>query len=380
MAKPTADTKNAARASFHVSYFLAKKLKSFSDGEFVKECMDILVENICPEKSSQFASISLSRRTVVRRIHEMSENVSSSLRSRIASFQFFSLALDESTDASDTAQLAVFIRGIDSEFTITEELLSLVPMKGTTTGKDVFNAVLKVMGDFNLDYKLLKGITTDGAPSMMGKINGVAARLEKYVVGNGGGPLLKLHCIIHQQNLCARSVKFRDVMDIVIKSINFIRSRDLNHRQFQALLSEMNCENGDLVYYTEVRWISRGRMLKRFFDLRGEVKLFMEQKGKSMTELDDESFLNDLAFLVDVTEHLDQLNTKLQGENQIVSHMYDHVRAFSRKLVMFRSQLEKFDFTHFPSMSILSPQPRQRITFRSSMICVKNSHDAYEIF
>ena len=33
-----------------------------------------------------------------------------------------------------------------------------------------------------------------------------------------------------------------------------------------------------ITYYTEVRWISRGHMLKRFFDLRDKVKLFMEQK------------------------------------------------------------------------------------------------------
>ena len=140
--------------------------------------------------------------------------------------------MDESTDVSDTAHLAVFIRRIKSEFTITEELLFLVSMTGTTVGKDLFDAVLKVMVDFNLDYKLIKGITTEGTPSMVGEINGSAVRLEKHVVANGDGSLLKLHCIIHQQNLCARRVKFRDVMDIVIKSINFIRSHDQNHRQF----------------------------------------------------------------------------------------------------------------------------------------------------
>ena len=43
-------------------------------------------------------------------------------------------------------------------------------MKGTTTGKDLSDVVLRVMVDLNLDYKLLKGITTGGAPSMMGKI------------------------------------------------------------------------------------------------------------------------------------------------------------------------------------------------------------------
>ena len=68
----------------------------------------------------------------------------------------------------------------------------------------------------------------------------------------------------------------------------------------------------------------------------------MEQKGKPMAELDNESSLNDLVFLADVTEHLDQLNTKLQSANKIVSHMYDHVSASDRKLVMFCSQLEFF--------------------------------------
>ena len=43
--------KKAARASFLVSNVLAKKLRPFSDGELVKEFMDILVEKICPEKS-----------------------------------------------------------------------------------------------------------------------------------------------------------------------------------------------------------------------------------------------------------------------------------------------------------------------------------------
>ena len=158
MAKPTADAKNTARASFHVSNLLANKFRPFSDGEFVKESMDIILDNIYPKKSPQLVNISLSRRTVVQHIHEISENISSNLRSCIATLQFFSLALDESYDASYTDQFAVFICCNDSEFTINEELLSLVPIKGTTSGKDWFDAVLKVMVDFNLDYNLLKGI------------------------------------------------------------------------------------------------------------------------------------------------------------------------------------------------------------------------------
>ena len=51
---------------------------------------------------------------------------------------------------------------------------------------------------------------------------------------------------------------------------------------------------------------------------------------------------------------MDPLNTKIQSIDQMVSHKNDHWRTFARILVMFCSQLEKSDFTHIPSMSILN--------------------------
>lgn len=59
---------------------------------------------------------------------------------------------------------------------------------------------------------MMKKITVYGCGYMIGKI----------FVDNQGRPLFKLHCIIQLQNLCARSEKFRDVMDLVIDSIKFI--------------------------------------------------------------------------------------------------------------------------------------------------------------
>ena len=51
------------------------------------------------------------------------------------------LALDESTDQGDTAQLVIFIRGIDENLNVTEEMLDLCHMKGTTTGRDIYEYV-----------------------------------------------------------------------------------------------------------------------------------------------------------------------------------------------------------------------------------------------
>lgn len=58
---------------------------------------------------------------------------------RIAGFESFSIALDKSTDLSDTTQLTIFIQGVDKEFTVTKELLALQHLKGITIGKDIFN-------------------------------------------------------------------------------------------------------------------------------------------------------------------------------------------------------------------------------------------------
>lgn len=40
-------------------------------------------------------------------------------------------------------------------------------------------------------------------------------------------------------------------------------------------------------------------------------------KGKSVLEIEDEKWLTDLAFVVVLTAHLRELNTHLEGENQL---------------------------------------------------------------
>ena len=68
----------------------------------------------------------------------MADDTKQQLVSIAKDFVAFSIAIDESTDTSDTAQCAVFIRGVDKNLKVTEELLELIPLNGTTTGKDVF--------------------------------------------------------------------------------------------------------------------------------------------------------------------------------------------------------------------------------------------------
>ncbi len=82
-------------------------------------------------------------------------------------------------------------------------------------------------------YGRLVGITTDGAPSMTGKKNGLVALVQRKLVDENADPAVVLHCIIHQQALCSKCLKYEHVMSVVPKCINYIRSRSLQHRQFR---------------------------------------------------------------------------------------------------------------------------------------------------
>ncbi|GFY06017.1 general transcription factor II-I repeat domain-containing protein 2 [Trichonephila clavipes] len=166
----TAQSNGIVSASFRVSHIIAKNMKPFTDGTYIKYCLIAVVEEICSEKLDLLTQISLSRQTVERRIESISREICASINTNTTSFVYFSLALDDTSDIKDTAQLAIFIRDVDSQMNITEELLELVSLKGTTTGRDIKDAVINCAQSRQIDLKNLVGIATDGAPSMIVKM------------------------------------------------------------------------------------------------------------------------------------------------------------------------------------------------------------------
>ena len=240
--------------------------------------------------------------------------------------------MDESSDTSDTAQLSIFIRGVDSTLCVTEELLGLKSMHGTTTGKDLFEEVSKCINEMGLPWDKLVGLTTDGVPAMCGKKNGLVGRIREKMREDNAGELTAYHCIKHQESLCGKALEMDHVLSGVTQAVNFIRARGLNHRQFKSFLDELGSEYGDVPYHTEVRWLSRGRVLNRCFELSEEICQFMESKGKDTTELRDQTFLCELAFMGDIKSHRNALNLRLQGRGHVITDIHATVKVFHTKL------------------------------------------------
>ena len=71
-------------------------------------------------------------------------------------FEFFSMALDGSSDIVDTEQLLFYIRVStdNNNFRVTEELLSVQSMKPKAKGVDIFQEFNKTHIDFSLPLQL----------------------------------------------------------------------------------------------------------------------------------------------------------------------------------------------------------------------------------
>ena len=101
----------ATNFSFLISRAIAKSGRPFSEGQLIKDCLQIYCAEACLEKSGFAGDISLSHQTVARRVEDKSSNIEHTLKDHLKQCGVYRLALDQSTDNSETAQLAIFVRG-----------------------------------------------------------------------------------------------------------------------------------------------------------------------------------------------------------------------------------------------------------------------------
>ena len=109
---------------------------------------------------------------------------------------------------------------------------------------------------FSLTFTNISSIDTDGDPVMAGKKEGLKRLIEDATITTSISRLMKYHCIRHQENLCAKALKLDNVMQIIIKAVNFMKSEGLNHHQFQELLKTPDADYGDIIYFSEGSWLN----------------------------------------------------------------------------------------------------------------------------
>ncbi|XP_067933087.1 SCAN domain-containing protein 3-like [Watersipora subatra] len=141
----TPTDKRATEASLRVSKILAKTMLPYFHAEIVKECMVEAMERLFPDKRDvvgKVKAIPLSRKTATGKIESINDHLRMTLLTHIDQADYFSIAIDESTDIMDVAQLAVFVRFFDGE-EMKEALLTLVGLERETTSQATYDALVK---------------------------------------------------------------------------------------------------------------------------------------------------------------------------------------------------------------------------------------------
>ena len=81
----------------------------------------------------------------------------------------------------------------------------------------------------------------------------------------------------------------------------------------------------------------------------------MVSKNKSVPELDNENWLTNVAFLVDLTTHLNELSMHFQGENQLINTMFQTIIVFQMKLKLWQAHIKGNNFMHFDTLAKYHP-------------------------
>ncbi|KAG7156229.1 General transcription factor II-I repeat domain-containing protein 2-like 3, partial [Homarus americanus] len=110
----------------------------------------------------------------------------------------------------------------------------------------------------------------------------------------------------------------------------------------------MNSACGDIPLYSNVRWLSCGKVLEWLLECFDEIRIFLKEKGPKYPELEDDQWVVKLMFLSeDIIKHLSELNLLLQGAGQTVLDLYDTWKAFVAKLAVYLVDIETVIFRYF---------------------------------
>ncbi|XP_060758376.1 zinc finger BED domain-containing protein 5-like [Neoarius graeffei] len=292
-----------------------------------------------------FKKVPLSNNTMAHRIDDMALDIVGQVVGKIKQAGQFALQLDEMTDVSGEAQLLAFIRYKDVS-DINEHILFCKRLPGKTTGEKMFQVIDSFFKEHDIQWKQCSYICTDGAAAMTGSVKELFGQVKKV------NPDIKwMHCVIHREALASKrmSPDLNAVMDDAVKMINFIQSRPLNHRLFETLCHESGAQHDQLLLHTDVRWLSRGKMLLRLYELRSEVFAFLKEQLHSLAVVfEDANWVARLAYLADVFTKLNELNLSLQGKESHILRMYEKVERFTKKLNLWQRKCEEGDVSHFP--------------------------------
>ena len=180
---------------------------------------------------------------------------------RVRNSRFYGIMIDESTDVSVTGYIVVFACFVEEGLPVAIFLGLIQISDGKKNPKEIYDALLAAMKEWDLNLDTFVGFGSDGASTMVGKKIGVSATLKKEV-----NPFITIvHCIAHRTNLAAlqaASTKPCDVMSSKVDNLlNSLAAYFKKSSKQKSCLLKLQEELFDskkvLNRFIKIRWLSR---------------------------------------------------------------------------------------------------------------------------
>ena len=137
----------------------------------------------------------------------------------------------------------------------------------------------------------------------------------------------------------------------------------MNSRLFARLCQDVGSGHKCLLFHTEVRWLSRGNMTRRVFELRRELLIFFkEKKHEFKDDLENDEFISRLAYLLDIFQIFNHINLSFQGSNSNITVFISKLEAFIRKLDVWTKNVESKQFGMFQLLAALPVDPNAKLS------------------
>ena len=238
---------------------------------------------------------------------------------------------------SSLSQLAVFVRYVKDDV-IKEDFLFCRPLTTTTKAADVKKLVDDFFKNNDLSWDMVSAVCSDGAPVMLGQKSGFCS-----LVKAGAPHIIVTHCVLHRHALATKTLppKLAEVLKIVVECVSYVRNSALKHRIFRELCNEMGSEFEVLLYHSNVRWLSRGKVLNRVFVMRVELAMFLREHQHCHADyFENSEFILILAYMADIFDVLNHLNQQMPGSGVNIIEAEENLRALQKKLPLWKRRTE----------------------------------------
>ncbi|XP_022176912.1 E3 SUMO-protein ligase KIAA1586-like [Myzus persicae] len=262
---------------FRTVYFIAKNNRPFDDHSDLVELQQMNGVLLGQTLHSRYSSTSIIDHIATKMRNKIIQNI-------IETNSKISILIDESTTNSSSSGMIIYLKASISYDSPVFIFLDLIELKSQTS-INIIDQLLECLHQRGFTDIYLKehwiSFVTDGASVLLGKTNGVAARLkEKFPI------IFSWHCINHRLELAVNDV----LKDITATSYRTVK----------------------------VVWKMYPALYKHFKEASEDK--YRDQKTRSKYKglckrLESLQFLSDLALMCDVLSELSQLSLDLQSRD-----------------------------------------------------------------